>query len=47
MSSLLEEVRTGLSDDLAIVLEQNCSKIFDGLLAFFEQALSRNIDTIG
>ena len=47
MSSLLKEVMTGLSDDLAIVFEQHRSKIFDGLLAVFEQTLSKNIDTIG
>ena len=47
MSSLLEEVTTGLNDDLAIVLEQHRSKVFDGLLAVFEQAFSGDIDTMG
>ena len=47
MRSLLEEVTTGLSDELAIILEEHRSKIFDGLLAVFEQTLSRDIDTIG
>ena len=44
--SLLEEVTTGWSDDLAKVFEQHGRQVFDGLLTVLEQALTRNIDTI-
>ena len=47
MSSLLEELTTGLNDDLAIVLKQHRSKVFHGLLAVFEQAFSSDIEIIG
>ena len=47
MCSLLKEVTAGLSDNLAIVLEQHSSKVLDRLLAISEQTLGSNIDTIG
>ena len=47
MCSLLEEIMTGLSNGLAIVLEEHSSKVLGRLLAIFEQTLGSNIDTIG
>ena len=43
--SLLEEFMTGLSDDLAIVLEQDSGKVVDRLLALLEQTFGRDTST--